>query len=98
MTLGNCVVENFRFVVLDLNANGANLNLVLDDIGINIHRRDNSAALAKPYLVALNLWLRSSALNENSSRKTRHHNIFGDDAAVLRLGLNHDSSTLEVGE
>jgi len=41
MGLGYLVIENLRFVVLDLNSHSTNLDFILDDISINIKGRDD---------------------------------------------------------
>jgi hypothetical protein len=76
VALCNNVIKNLRLVVLDLNAECANLNFVLNDVCINIDCRDDGTTLAKANLVALDLWLRSSALYEDSSCIARHDDVF----------------------
>ena len=96
--LGNLVVKQLRFVVLDLNCDPADLNLILHNVSVNIKSCDNARASAEPNLVSLDLWPRCNTLNEDSRRLATHDDILRDNHIVLRLLINHDGARVKMSK
>lgn len=98
MRLGNLVIKEFRFVVLDFYRDAADLDFVLDDVGIYVERCDDGRGPAEPDLVSLNLWSRGRPLDEDARSLAGHDDVLGNDDVIFRLLINHNSSRVEMGE
>jgi len=96
--LEDLVVEYFGLVVLDLDADPADLDFILDDVRVDVESGDDRRAATEPNLVSLDLRAGGYTLDEDASGMACHEDVLTNDDVVLRLHVDHDASRREVGE